>query len=95
MMSLREQILSGSLTVREAEEKAPRKQRKRKQARPAASEKSPETRDLEERLQRVFGTPVQIQERDGKGRVSLEFYSYDDLDRLIELLFAAESRPPA
>ena len=84
MMSLREQILSGSLTVREAEEKAPRKQRKRKQARPAASEKSPETRDLEERLQRVPAAGV-----------SLEFYSYDDLDRIIELLFAAESRPPA
>jgi hypothetical protein len=37
---------------------------------------------------------VQIHERDGRGRVALEFYSYDDLDRLTALLFAAESQPP-
>jgi len=93
MLALRDQILAGGLTVREAEEKTPRKGTRRTAK--VAPEKSPETRDLEERLQRVFGTPVQIQEAGGKGRVSLEFYSYDDLDRLTGLLFAAESRPPA
>ncbi len=95
MIALRDQILTDELTVRETEEKSPAKKRKRKQTPRGAREVSPETRDLEERLQRVYGTPVQIHERDGRGRVSLEFYSYDDLDRLTDLLFAAESRPPS
>jgi ParB family chromosome partitioning protein len=94
MFVLRERILSENLSVRETEERTPRKRTMRKRATIPAREKSPETRDLEERLQRVYGTPVQIHERDGRGRVSLEFYSYDDLDRLTALLFAAESQPP-
>jgi len=94
MYALRDQILSESLTVREAESQSPGRERKRRKSRDTAPEKSPETRDLEERLQRVYGTPVQIQEREGKGRLSLDFYSYDDLDRLTALLFTAESRPP-
>jgi ParB family chromosome partitioning protein len=52
---------------------------------------SPETRELEERLQRIFGTPVQIHDRGGRGRVSLEYYSYEDLDRLLEILGSART----
>jgi hypothetical protein len=55
---------------------------------------SPEVRELEERLQRVYGTLVQIHERSGRGRVALEFYSLDDLSRLTDLLLAAESSLP-
>jgi ParB family chromosome partitioning protein len=95
MLALRDRILSEELTVRQTEETSPTKKRKRKRASGAAArDVSPETRDLEERLQRVYGTPVQIHERDGRGRVSLEFYSFDDLDRLTELLFAAGIHPP-
>jgi ParB family chromosome partitioning protein len=96
MLALRDRILAQELTVREVEAEAvpvegpPRKRARSKKRLPRAV--SPETRDLEERLQRVFGTPVQIQERAGRGRLSLEFYSYDDLDRLTDLLFAAEAR---
>ncbi|MGH2570232.1 MAG: ParB/RepB/Spo0J family partition protein, partial [bacterium] len=94
MFTLRDRILSENLSVRETEERTPRKRTPRKRATVSVHEKSPETTDLEERLQRVYGTPVQIHERDGRGRVSLEFYSYDDLDRLTALLFAAGSQPP-
>jgi ParB family chromosome partitioning protein len=98
MFALRDRILSQNLTVREAEEgpvaaraaRGPRaKPTPRKRGRDDRSI-SPELRDLEERLQRVFGTPVQIHERTGRGRLSLEFYSYEDLDRLTELLMRAD-----
>jgi hypothetical protein len=36
---------------------------------------------------------VQISERNGQGRVSLEFYSFEDLTRLSDLLLLAESAP--
>jgi ParB family chromosome partitioning protein len=99
MHKLHEQILTQELTVREAEDRAATapgfvaKGAKKRRA-PTARVTSPETRELEERLQRVYGTPVEIHDRGGRGRVSLEYYSYEDLDRLLELLLAAEPRIP-
>jgi len=97
MFALRERILNQNLTVREAEE-VPQALRRKSPMRRAPGKRagevrqvSPELRELEERLQRAFGTPIQIHERSGRGRVTLEFYSYDDLDRLAELLMKADS----
>ncbi len=39
-----------------------------------------------EDLSRNFGTKVQIRRRGQKGKVEIEFYSNDDLDRLLQLL---------
>jgi ParB family chromosome partitioning protein len=101
MLKLYEQILTQNLSVREAEDRAAEtpqfvaKNAKKKRTRKTpARTVSPETREVEERLQRAYGTPVQIHDRGGRGRVSLEFYSYDDLDRLIDLLMAANDRSP-
>ncbi|MGQ0720495.1 MAG: ParB/RepB/Spo0J family partition protein [Candidatus Eiseniibacteriota bacterium] len=99
MLKLHEQIRTQELTVREAEDRAATvpgfvAKGAKKRRRAAIRTTSPETRELEEKLQRVYGTPVQIHDRGGRGHVSLEFYSYDDLDRLIELLLAAEQRVP-
>jgi hypothetical protein len=100
MYSLRDRITSQGLNVREAEGIAspmptPRARRRRGgDGRPIVREVSPETRDLEERLQRLFGTAVRIEDRGGRGRVWLEFYSYDDLTRLTDLLLAAGERSP-
>ena len=41
---------------------------------------------LAEDLSRHFGTKVMIKRRGLKGRVEIEFYSDDDLNRLIESL---------
>lgn len=45
--------------------------------------------DLAEGLSRDFGTRVQIRRRGQRGRVEIEFYSNDDLDRLIQRLQGA------
>ena len=43
--------------------------------------------DLEQKLRQLLGTKVKINSRrDGKGEIIVEFYSIDDLDRLMELL---------
>ena len=100
MRALHARILSDGLTVREAErivspEPAPRQVRARKsKGRTIDRSTSPETRDLEERLQRLFGTAVRIDDRGGRGKLSLEFYSYDDLARLTDLLLAAGDQSP-
>ncbi|GBC64099.1 chromosome partitioning protein ParB [Desulfonema ishimotonii] len=46
-------------------------------------------RDLSENLSRRFGTKVQIRRRGKKGRVEIEFYSDDDLERLLSFLDTA------
>lgn len=42
--------------------------------------------NVAEELSRSFGTKVQIRRRGQKGKVEIEFYSNDDLDRLLQLL---------
>ena len=48
--------------------------------------KDPNLLSLEEDLQRYFGTSVNINRRGSKGKIEIEFYSNDDLDRVLELL---------
>jgi len=43
-------------------------------------------RDLEDKLRKIFGTKVECkQKKDNSGAISIEFYSNDELDRLLEL----------
>lgn len=47
---------------------------------------SPHARDIEERLRNIFGTKVTFrQKNDGSGEITIEYYSNDELERLIEL----------
>jgi ParB family chromosome partitioning protein len=48
---------------------------------------SPQVKALVEELQRRLGTKVRLTERSpGKGTLEVDFFSYDDLDRLLKLL---------
>ena len=48
---------------------------------------TPEARRLVEDLQRRLGTRVQLTERGGgKGTLQVEFFSYEDLDRIVGLI---------
>ncbi|MFI5236366.1 MAG: ParB/RepB/Spo0J family partition protein [Ignavibacteriales bacterium] len=47
---------------------------------------TPNLREVEDRLRVTFGTKVScVQRKDGTGEIILEFYSNDELERLIEL----------
>lgn len=80
-------IIKKSLSVRQTEELI---KRLRNSAEVVERKKSTsEDRHLAsvaENLSRRFGTKVQINRRGKKGKLEIEFYSNDDLDRLIELL---------
>ncbi len=49
--------------------------------------KLPEVADLEDRLIQALGTKVSIRHKGKKGRIEIEYYSLDELDRLLELFF--------
>ncbi len=80
--SLAREIETRSLSVREVERRVrdPKSDKRR-----LDEARSPEIVDLEERMQRWLGTKVRIQEKSGRGRVSIEFYSQDDLGRVVEV----------
>ena len=64
----------------------PRKASGTRSERKGASPDSPQVRQLVEELQRLLGTKVRLHDRGGKGVLEVEYYSYEDLDRLRDLL---------
>jgi len=80
-------VVSKGLSVRQTENLIRRLKSEKK--RPQATKKSPEDRylsDLAEQLSRFFGTKVVIRKFGQRGKLEIEFYSNDDLERLIEIL---------
>ena len=80
-----ERILKKSLSVRETEQLVNHltKGQKRK---PAQKIKNPNEARVEEELKEVLGTRVNIHQTGKKGKIEIEFFGADELERLIELL---------
>jgi ParB family chromosome partitioning protein len=80
-------VVSKRLSVRQTEELIRRLKSEKK--RPKVTKKTSEDRyfsELAESLSRHFGTKVAIRRTGQRGKVEIEFYSNEDLDRLIGLL---------
>jgi ParB family chromosome partitioning protein len=75
-------IVKAGLSVREAEALAKKKPR----TRAAAKKPDPQIASLEDRLKRSLGTKVRIRHRGKRGSIEIEYYSLDELDRLLDLL---------
>lgn len=83
-----EKIIEGGMSVRETEnlvkkilnEKDKIKDEKKK------IEKNEEIMVIEEKLKNIFGTKVKILHKKNKGKIIIDYYSNDDLDRLIEIM---------
>ncbi|MBR2480488.1 MAG: ParB/RepB/Spo0J family partition protein [Clostridia bacterium] len=84
------QAADGEMSVRELEvkvryylnpDKAPRKMSAKEKAR-----LSIEMREFVDDLKRVFGTKVKLVGNDTKGRICIDYYNKDDLQRIYELI---------
>jgi ParB family chromosome partitioning protein len=81
-------VMARGLSVRETE----RLVRRMQKGEPPASPGSPEApmaqyiADIAEELSHRYGTKVDIRRRGKRGKLQIEFYSDEDLDRLIHLL---------
>jgi len=83
---LHELVLRDDLTVREAEEAALRiAQKAKKQALPYVN-RNFYLEQIAEKIQQKLGTKVAIQGKGKKGRIYIDYYNLDDLDRLLALL---------
>ena len=83
--SIWEKMIMEGLSVREAEKLAAGSPGAKKR-KPASKRKNPDVARVEEDLKDIFGTKVSINAAGKKGKIEIEYYSGDELNRLIELL---------
>ena len=76
-------VLAQGLSVRQTENLV---KSSRVKAHPSPMKNQSVSKILEEELQRLYGTKVRIVGRGTRGRIEIEFYSSDELSRIIELL---------
>lgn len=94
-----EMIMEEDLSARDAEELVKRIGKTKRKPRTEVVEKDREifVVEAEDRLKLILGTQVKIKPGKLKSKIEIEFYSADDLDRIIEVLStqqaAAANRP--
>ncbi len=87
-------IIQRGLSVRDVERlvRAKTKTRRRHAAGPAGGV-TPSVSSIEEKLRQLLGTKVQVRrQRDGRGEIVIEYYSNDDLDRILDLFGEIQDR---
>jgi ParB family transcriptional regulator, chromosome partitioning protein len=81
MLQLADRILSGAMSVRVAEVEAKRTKKRRL----IPKKLLPAIRDVETYIQQTLATSVKIHPGLKRGRIEIEYYGEDDLDRLLQL----------
>ncbi len=80
-----QRIIDEKLSVRELE-KLIKSLFKEKVEKKEETKVNPYVKDVENRLQDHFGTKVNINSKNKKGKIEIEYYSDDDLNRILELM---------
>lgn len=90
ILPLARKVVREGLTVRQVERLVKRENRGRGAEAPGGRRPAPddlERRRIEEELQRALGTRVRLRsDRSGKGRLEIDFFSFEDLDRIVQRL---------
>lgn len=77
-------VIKEGLSVRETEKLV--KSLSSIKKRPAKKKKNPEILTVENELKEILGTRISIKKTGNKGKIEIDFFSKDELDRLIDLL---------
>ncbi len=86
METMAEKIIDEHLSVRDVEKMVKAEKNKREPRKVKIRESDPYLEDVEEKLKSRFQTGAAIHTKGQKGRIELEFYSMEDLNRLLALL---------
>jgi ParB family chromosome partitioning protein len=84
-LSFCERIIQKGLSVRQTEQITGGFRSRGKSAR--KRETNIELKAMEEKLQHVLGTKVRIHQGKKRGKIEIEYYSLDDLDRVLKILY--------
>lgn len=81
---LSQKVIDEKLSVRELEKHIKLMFRNKKEKKKVKI--NPYIKDVEDRLQDYFSTKVNINSKSKKGKIEIEYYSDDDLNRILELM---------
>jgi len=86
--NLAQKVIDDGLTVREIEKLISdlAKGKAEEKAKPEKKAADPYIMDLKNRLEERFDTKVFISNKNNKGKIEIEYYSNDDLQRILDLL---------
>jgi ParB family transcriptional regulator, chromosome partitioning protein len=82
-MEIAQKIIDQQLNVRDIEKLVLQKDKTKEKK---ENTKDVEIVELEEQLKKTFATKVSIVHKKNKGKIEIEYYSNDDLERILELL---------
>ena len=82
---LAQMIIKEGLSVR-ATERLIKEMQKKPQKKKVKKQKDNTIVELEDSLRRIFGTKVEINKGRNKGKIEIEYYSEEDLDRILDIL---------
>ncbi len=85
-LEIRDRIVAGGLSVRDAEKLVRKAGRRKTQAGRKASPRDPHLDSLESDLKRRLGTKVKITTRRKGGSIQINYHSADEMDRLLDIL---------
>ncbi len=87
LSDLADKVVRGRLSVRQTEALVRAlKDGKTAGARGGGPEKPANVRDLEARLSKRLGTKVEVREKDEKGEIIVKYASWDELDRILDVI---------
>lgn len=86
-LELAERVVSEGLSVRQVEKLAQEENKPEKKKRPRKTKSADEKR-VEMELREALGTKVNLQRKGARGRIEIEFYNGEEMERLIDLLRA-------
>jgi ParB family chromosome partitioning protein len=88
LAELAEKTVRGRLSVRQTEAlvRSAKDGKTPLTTRGGGKEKPANVRDLEARLSKRLGTKVEVREREGKGEILIKYASWDELDRLLDVI---------
>lgn len=79
-------IIDKALTVRETEKYIQELANKKKKTKDEKTAYNPFYREIQEDLQRLFGTKVSISKGAKKGKIEIEYYSDEELSRILQIM---------
>lgn len=85
-IQLAQLIFEKEMTVRETEAFIKNKSKTKKAVSKMSLEAKMAIKDMETNFSKYFGTKVKIKENNGKGKIEISYYSYDEFERISEIL---------
>jgi len=80
-----EKIIAGNLSVREAEKLVKEIDEIKKLKPQKNTGKEPDVLEIENELKEIFGTKVTLKHNEKRGKIEIEYFSNEELERLIEI----------